>query len=78
LAEQLNTTPAPIVSEGVTMGTLLLVIVACIIAALGLALTSQATTGVGVMCGSVLLAIFARIAQAAAHHKAVMRQLGRR
>ena len=45
---------------------------------LGLLFASQATMGVAFLAFSILLAVFARIVQANAHHAAVMKQLRRR
>ena len=42
----------------------LLIVLAVLAGVAGLASLSQATTGVGVICGGCLLAIFGRIAQA--------------
>ena len=47
----------------------LLIVLAVLAGVAGLASLSQATTGVGVICGGCLLAIFGRIAQATQQHK---------
>ena len=54
------------------------VIVVLVLAAIGLALLgadrlTQATAGVGTICGAVFIAVLARIAQAADHHAEVRR-----
>lgn len=41
----------------------------------GLLLLSQATLGVGIICGGCLLAILARMAQAAHQHRELIRKL---
>ena len=48
--------------------TPLLVVVSLLVAAVGALLLSQATMGVGVIAGAILLAIYARINQAHEHH----------
>ena len=50
--------------------TVLLVLCSVLIVALGGLLLSQATTGVGVICIGIALAIWARLAQAAEHYRA--------
>jgi hypothetical protein len=61
--------------EGVSAGAIILMVISCVVAAIGLVSLSQATAGVGGISIAVLLAVFARIAQASAHHKAVLRTL---
>src|SRR5207247_4382801 len=52
---------------------LLLSLAALIVALLGALFLTQATMGVGILAGACLLAIFARIVQAAHHHAALLR-----
>ena len=59
-----------------------IVLAVLVIASIGLALLgadrlTQPTLGVGTICGAVLLAVLARIAQAADHHAEVRRLLER-
>lgn len=56
-------------------GTTVLVCLSLLGLVVGTLLTSQATLGVGMIAGSCLFAILARIAQANAHHRAVMQLL---
>ena len=49
--------------------TALLVVAAILVGAMGFLQLSNATLGVGILCSACLLAILARIAQAADHHK---------
>lgn len=46
-----------------------LIVLSVLAGLVGLAYMTQATTGVGIICGACLLAIFARIAQASDHHR---------
>ncbi len=39
---------------------------------------SEATTGVGLLCGACLLGILARLAQASTHHRQLLRALEQR
>ena len=48
--------------------SVLLRIVALVVGFVGLANLTEATKGVGIICGACLLAIFARMAQASEHH----------
>lgn len=48
--------------------TVLLVIVSLLVALVGFALLSQATAGVGLLAGAVLIAVYARLAQARDQH----------
>jgi hypothetical protein len=43
-----------------------------LVAFIGLTSLSQATLGVGLMAGAVLLAVYARIAQAGEHHREII------
>jgi len=60
------------------IGSIVLVILAILAGLYGLASLSQATLGVGIICGGCLLAIFARIAQAAQQHKALKQAVAER
>lgn len=60
-----------------TPATILLLLPAVLLAIAGVLLLSQATTGVGVLCLALFFAVCARIAQAGAHHKALLQQLQR-
>ena len=65
--------------EGTKSGfAIFLVFLAVIGGFLGLLFASQATMGVAFLAFSILLAVFARIVQANAHHAAMMKQLRRR
>ena len=55
--------------------SIVLGIVALLASFVGLLFLSQATTGVGIICGACLLAIFARMAQASDHHQEICRRL---
>ena len=55
--------------------TVLLVVVSLLGAFLGLVFLSQVTSGVGLICGACLLAILARVNQAADHHAQLMKAL---
>jgi len=57
--------------------TTLLVVLAVAAAALGGLMLSEATTGVGVVAGACLLAIFARMAQARADHASLITEIWR-
>ena len=59
--------------EGVPAGAMLLLLGAVLLAAAGLLFMSNATSGVGLITFGCLLAVWARILQAGAHHKDVMR-----
>ena len=65
--------PQPTHAESVSPGAIILLLVAFGGAGFGTLLMSQATAGVGLICGACFLAIFARILQAGAHHKVEMR-----
>ena len=52
---------------------LLLSLAALIVALFGALFLTQATMGVGILAGACLLAIFARIVQAANHHAEMLR-----
>lgn len=56
-------------------GTVLLLVLALLAAGIGLLSLSQATAGVGMLAGACLLAICARIAQAARQHRDVLRAM---
>ena len=56
-------------------GTSILVVLAVLVSLLGLLALSQATTGVGLIAASCLLAIFARISQANHHHRKLISML---
>ena len=62
-------------TAGSPAGTWLLMIAAFGAALLGLVTLSQATMGVGLLCGGCLFAIWARIVQAGAFHKELMKAL---
>jgi hypothetical protein len=47
---------------------IVLIIVSLIVAFEGYSMLTQATIGVGYICGACLLAIYARLAQASKHH----------
>lgn len=51
-----------------------LVLLSLVVAFIGFMMLSQATTGVGFIAGGILLAIYARLAQASAHHDALLRR----
>ena len=55
--------------------SIILGIVALLASVVGLLNLTQATTGVGFICGACLLAIFARMAQASDHHLEICRRL---
>ena len=55
--------------------TVLLVIVALLVAGIGLFMLTQATVGVGLIAGACLLAILARIAQASSQHAGLRKLL---
>ena len=57
---------------GMSAGAILFTLLAVLLAMFGAASLSQATAGVGVLCLALLLAIFARMAQAAGHHREMM------
>ena len=66
-------------AEGTRSGfSTFLVVLSTIGGLFGLLLASQATMGVAVLAFSVLLAVFARMVQANAHHSALVKQLRRR
>jgi hypothetical protein len=52
-----------------------LVVMALLGTVAGILFASQATAGVALVSASCLLAILARMAQASAHHEALMRQI---
>ena len=52
-----------------------LIILAVLVALVGLVSLSQATLGVGLICGGCLLGVLARIAQAQAQHRDVQEVL---
>lgn len=70
--------PRPIFRPTVSGGAMVLVILAVLGGLVGLASLSQATFGVGLICGSCLLAVVARIAQAAKEHRDICERLDRR
>lgn len=49
--------------------TVILVLVAWLVAIVGIDYLSEATLGVGIICSACFLGIMARIAQASAHHR---------
>jgi zinc-ribbon domain len=69
---------APKPPEALSIGSILLLGLAFLLLPVGLLFISQATFGVGVLIVACLLAIAARIAQAGAHHKALMYELTKR
>lgn len=75
MSTDVRSVPAPLRVDGISPAAMLLIIIAALVAAFGVLGLSQATAGVGVLTIAVLLMIAARIAQASAHHKAVMKQL---
>lgn len=66
---------ASVVTAGTPPSAVLLLALAVGAGAFGFASLSQATAGVGMIAGGLLLAVWARIAQAAAFHK---EQMGKR
>ncbi len=56
----------------ITLGARLLLVVAFLGAFFGVASLSNATMGVGILCGCCLLVMVARINQAAVHHRELM------
>ncbi len=53
-------------------------IFALLLAIAGALTLSEATTGVGLLCGACLLGILARLAQASTHHRQLLRALEQR
>jgi hypothetical protein len=63
---------APIESH--PAGAILLTLLGLVLAGIGAATLTQATLGVGLIAGGCFAAIFARIVQAGAHHRQMMRK----
>lgn len=69
-AALMNTAPPK--ANPFPIGSILLILVALAAAGLGLLFLSQATIGVGLIAGGCLLAVWARLVQASAHHRDLM------
>ncbi len=55
--------------------TILLVIIALLVAFVGALFLTEATMGVGIICGACFLAILARITQASSQHEKLMKKI---
>jgi hypothetical protein len=69
--------PPPIHTTPIGLGAGLLIIVAFLATLVGFVYAINATGGVAVVAAGAILAIFARITQAALHHREVMNALTR-
>jgi hypothetical protein len=63
-----------IVTAGIPAGSIVLLLIALVVAALGFVSLTQATMGVGLIAVACLLGIIARIMQATAFHTEIMRR----
>lgn len=70
--------PPPVVAIAVPSSTILLLFLAVVAGGFGLLNLTQATLGAGLIALGCLLGIWARIHQAQAHHRDVMRRFGSR